>query len=150
MCRVGRVGVVAVVALWLSLMVGCSEKPVGAVVADTPRRDWNTPVTIAYTASDSLSEYNLGVVARVENGLFEEALALQVRLTAPSGRYFQSELQLWAENRHSGGSFTELRAEWIQKAQLIEKGDYIFTLTPMESISGVWTVGVEIEEARAE
>lgn len=148
MCRVGRAGRVAVVALWLSLMVGCSEKPVGAVVTDTPRREWMSPVTITYTNTDSLAVCNLAIVARVESGLVEKAFGLQVCLTAPSGRYFKSEVVLRAERRHSGGSFTELRSGWIEKGQLAEVGDYILTLTPVDTLSGVWSVGADIVDAQ--
>lgn len=132
--------VVAVVLL----MVGCRVEPVGSIVADTPRKGWGEAVELRYNNGDTLGMHTIGVVLSVENDLVAESVAIRVGCTAPSGTTTEGRLVLTAPERHSGGSFTELSAEWVSGARLAEMGDYIFRLTPEQEQDGVWMAGVNV------
>lgn len=140
-----RIVWLAMVVLWA---VACSPKPEGAVVADTPRSRWHLgeEITIDYPNEDTLSHYNVGVTLRVESGKVEGPVSLQVGCVAPSGALFVSDVVLQAEEVHSGGSFTEIRAPWVEDACFGEMGEYLFILTPLEDLRGVWMAGVTIEK----
>lgn len=138
---------------WLTIVVvacvslSCSQKPVGAVVADTPRSAWNPEecVEVRYGNCDTLSLYEVTVVARRQASDGDGAVPLRVVATTPSGATFGGEVILAPRERHKGGSFVELSAEWIKEAQLGEIGEYVFALSPITELEGVWTVGVQIQ-----
>lgn len=133
---------IAVVAL---LSVACSERPVGAAVADTPRAGWCDAVEVCYHSSDTLSLVAVGFVARWEAAHAEEALPLRIEVQSPSGANYAGEVVLTPSARHTGGSFVELSADWIEDARFMELGDYRFLLTPCQPTDGVWNVGVRAD-----
>lgn len=143
-----RVGVV--VALLALMVAGCSPRPVDAIVADAPREGWHEGknLSLGYNNSDTIAPYNLGVVARVESASAKESISLVVGCTSPSGVSYQSEVVLTAEEGQRGGSLKEYRGRWIEQATFAESGEYTFSLTPVESLQGVWNVGVTIEQAK--
>lgn len=126
------------------LLAGCRVEPVGSIVVDTPRKGWCEAVELRYDNADTLGVYTIGVVLSVENDLVAESVALRVGCTSPSGATTEGRLVLTAPERHSGGSFTELAAEWVSGARLPESGDYLFTLTPEKEQNGVWMAGVSL------
>lgn len=143
---------------WLSIVVavamlavGCSERPVGAVMTDTPRDLWQMgeSVSVVYENSDTLTRHTLGVVVRQEASRMEGAITLLVRCISPSGVSFESPVVVPAEERHSGGSFAESAGEWVNDARFEEQGEYTFTLTPTSDLRGVWMAGVELKVAEA-
>ena len=143
-----RLGVV--VALVALLSEGCSPQPVGAIVTDAPREEWHEgeSLSLGHDNLDTLTLYNLGVVARVEVASAKESMTLVVGCASPSGASYRSEVVLLAEKGQRGGSFKEYRGRWIEQATLAERGEYIFSVTPKEELQGVWNVGVTIEEAK--
>jgi hypothetical protein len=140
-----RVVWIVLVALWA---VGCTPKPEGAVVADTPRRGWepHEEVAIIYDNTDTLSLYNVGVALRVESSRVEGPVSLKVECESPLGSRFESSVVLRAEGVHSGGSFTEIKAPWVEKALFGESGEYLFILTPEQELKGVWMAAITIEK----
>lgn len=134
------IGVVALLA------VGCSERYVGAAVADTPIAEWSAEedVVLHYTNSDTLSLYNLSVVARRKASFSKEVLPMTVEVQTPSGVRYGGEVVLVPTHRHLGGSFVELAAEWVEDALLAEEGDYLFTVAPCRPTDGVWNVGIRL------
>ncbi len=134
------------IVLLAILATSCVEKPIGAVVVDTPRGMWHEGegVSVVYENMDTTSLYNLGVVLRREAGEAEESVRLSVAAVSPSGVRFESEVVVPAVARHSGGSFAESAGEWVEDARFGEVGEYNFTLTPTKDLKGVWTAGVKI------
>ncbi|MBO7299908.1 MAG: hypothetical protein J6U53_00690 [Tidjanibacter sp.] len=128
------------------LATSCVEKPIGAVVVDTPRGVWHNgeSVSVAYENSDTTSLYNVGIVLRREAGEADESVRLSVAVSSPSGERFESDVVIPAVERHSGGSFAESAGEWVEDARFGEEGRYDFTLTPTKDLKGVWTVGVKV------
>lgn len=143
-------------SLWLAIValavvtVGCSERPVGAVVADTSRTLWRAGegIELRYENHDTLAHYDLSVVVRREASRAEGAMPLMVRCTSPSGVSFESFVVVTPVERHAGGSFEEPSVLWVTDAQLHEEGDYLFTITPTSDLRGVWSVGVELKVGR--
>lgn len=125
--------------------VSCSERPVGAVVADTPRAEWCDAVEVCYDSDDTLSLHNLAVVARCEAAHAKELLPLRVEVQSPSGVSYAGEVVLTPSARHTGGSFVELSADWIEDARFMELGDYHFWIAPSQPSKGVWSVGVRVD-----
>lgn len=125
--------------------VSCSERPVDAAVADTPRAGWCDAVEVCYDSDDTLSLHNLAVVARWEAAHAKELLPLRVEVQSPSGVCYAGEVVLTPSARHTGGSFVELSADWIEEARFMELGDYRFLLTPFQPTDGVWNVGVRVD-----
>ena len=136
----------AIVAVAMAV-VACSERPVGAVIVDTPRSVWHTgeSVEVRYDNSDTLALYNVGVVARQQTNDYSGAFPLRVVVTTPSGVVYGGEVILTPNGRNKGGSFVELSAEWVESARLGESGEYVFALAPQCDLSGVWNVGVQIQ-----
>lgn len=138
---------------WLTIVavacvaLSCSLKPIGAVVADTPRAEWlaGEGVELRYENDDTLNLRNVGVVARWEIGDANGELPLRVAAQSPSGVRYEGEVVLQPTERHKGGSFVEFSTEWIEGALLGESGEYVFTLSPATTVRGVWTVGVKID-----
>ena len=137
---------IAIVAL---LAVACSERPVGAVAADTPRTEWSAEevAELCYTNSDTLSHYNLAVVARWEAAHSGEVLPLRIEVQSPSGATFGGEVVLTPSDKHRGGSFVEFSAAWIEDARFVESGDYHFWIAPCQPARGVWSIGVRLDGA---
>ncbi|MBR5830922.1 MAG: hypothetical protein IKY63_06640 [Tidjanibacter sp.] len=136
----------AIVAL--AVLVGsCTERPVGAVVADTPRGRWHSgeSIEVGYDNRDTLSLYDLAVVVRGQASSAQEAMPLRVRCTSPSGVSFESGVVILPEERHGGGSFAESEGAWIRDARLAEMGEYRFAFTPECDLAGVWSVGMKIQ-----
>lgn len=133
---------IAVVAL---LSVSCSERPVGAAVADTPRAEWCDAVEVCYHSGDTLSLVEVGFVARWEAAHAKELLPLRVEVQSPSGVCYAGEVVLTPSARHTGGSFVELSADWIEEARFMELGDYHFWIAPCQPTDGVWNVGVRVD-----
>lgn len=136
----------AIVAVAMAV-VACSERPVGAVIVDTPRSVWHTgeSVEVRYDNSDTLALYNVGVVARQQTNDHSGAFPLRVAVTTPSGVVYGGEVILTPNGRNKGGSFVELSAEWVESAQLGESGEYVFVFVPQSDLVGVWNVGVQIQ-----
>ena len=139
----------AIVAVAMA-MVACSERPVGAVVADTPRSVWHTAesVEVRYDNSDTLALYDVGVVARQQTSDNRGAIPLQVVVTTPSGSTYGGEVILTPSGRNKGGSFVELSSEWIEGARFGEVGEYVFALAPVSDLKGVWNVGLQIQNSK--
>lgn len=137
-----------VIALVALVAAGCTLRPEGAVVADTPRGTWepHEEVAIFYDNADTLSLYNVGVALRVESGRVEGPVSVGVECESPSGKRFASSVVLRAEEVHSGGSFTEIRAPWVEQALFDERGEYLFLLTPEQTLRGVWMAAITIEK----
>ena len=136
----------AIVAVAM-VAVACSERPVGAVIVDTPRSVWHTgeSVEVRYDNSDTLALYNVGVVARQQTNDHSGAFPLRVAVTTPSGVVYGGEVILTPNGRNKGGSFVELSAEWVESARLGESGEYVFVFVPQSDLSGVWNVGMQIQ-----
>lgn len=134
------------IVLIVLLATACAERPVGAVVVDTPRSMWGAGegVSVAYENGDTVSLYDLGVVLRREAAEAKESVELSVEVVSPSGVKFVSPVVIPAVERHSGGSFAESLGEWVECARLGEMGEYRFTLTPTKDLKGVWTAGMKI------
>ena len=132
----------------LAVLVGsCTERPVGAAVADTPRGKWHSgeSVEVCYDNRDTLALYDLAVVVRGQASAAQEVMPLRVRCTSPSGVTFESGVVILPEERHGGGSFAESEGAWIQAARLAEMGEYRFVFTPERDLAGVWSVGMKIQ-----
>ncbi len=143
-----RVGLKSAVIAAMLMLAACSERPVGAVVADTPRDVWHAgeEVELRYESCDTLSLYDLSIVVRREaNRASEGSVSVRVQCTSPSGVDFESPVVILPEERHRGGSFAENLGEWIRGARFAEEGDYLFTITPTSDLQGVWSVGVKVE-----
>ena len=138
-----RLAIVAVACVALS----CSPRPIGAVVADAPRAEWQVGegVELRYEHGDTLNLRSVGVVARWEIGCAKRELPLRITAQSPLGVRYDGEVVLLPTERHKGGSFVEFATEWIDGALLGESGEYVFTLSPTATQRGVWTVGVKIE-----
>lgn len=148
--RGSRGGVIlSVVAICLvAMLVGCSEQPVGAAIADTPRNAWNSsePVTVIYDNRDTLTTCDLHIVARIEGDNRQQLIGLSVECQSPTGTRWTGDVTLTPSQEHRGGSFVEHSARWIAGARLPHEGEYRFTLTPTEECYGVWSVGVALKE----
>lgn len=134
------------------LATACAERPVGAVVVDTPRGVWyeGESVGLEYENSDTVGLYNVGVVLRREAPKSDESVKLAVRVESPSGKRYDNFVVLPVVERHSGGSFAESTGEWVESALFGELGIYRFTLTPTKDLKGVWTAGVKVEKKSSE
>ena len=126
-------------------MMGCRVTPHGAVVADVSPKGWepSEAVELCYDNTDTLSARTVSIVARREFGKAEGPLELHVRVCAPDSAMVEAYVVL-PQRGDKGGSFEELRALWVEGASL-QVGTYTFTIAPQKSTTGVWNVGIEIE-----
>ncbi len=126
-------------------MMGCRVTPHGAVVADVSPKGWepSEAVELCYDNADTLSVRTVSIVARREFGKAEGPLELHVRVYAPDSAMVEADVVL-PQRGDRGGSFEELRALWVEGASL-QGGTYKFMIAPQKSTTGVWNVGIEIE-----
>ena len=142
----GILGRIAIVCLAAIASVACLA-PQNALMAGVDISEWSDAATVVYNNSDSLVMRNLNIALRYNDTFKESALPLKVGITTPDARYFEEEVTL--QINHPRTALTVATTESLpyrSDVVLAQKGDYIFTFTPLAKVRGVEAVGLEFRE----
>ena len=142
----GKLSRIAIVALAMVASVACLT-PQRSLMAGVDMQAWSESATVVYNNSDTLAMQNLQIALRYNDNFKECTLPLKVSITAPDASHFEEVVEL-----RIGHPRTELAVASTESLPyrndvvLAQKGDYIFTFTPLTAIRGVEAIGVEFRE----
>jgi hypothetical protein len=144
--RSSMLRVVAVVVTVLALCCSCRSK--GYVdMQPVDIRSWQTPVSIIYENSDTVSLKSISVALRYNDNFTSDTLSVYIQTSLPDAHQARERVVL---NLQRGYRATQLTASesigYREKCLLDQRGSYIFTITPCREVCGIEAVGVEIVE----
>lgn len=147
-----RIAVVAAVVAVAMAAVGCKSHHCGAVVADIAPHGWHDGQSVAldYRNTDTLSHYDVWVVARMEHSnKRNQVVVVEVECVSPDSLLRGSSELVLVPQATEGGSFVEARALWVRDARLAQQGTYSIGLKNRsgQTLEGLWTVGVDFVPA---
>jgi hypothetical protein len=128
-------------------LAGCMSQSESMAV-DIPPGGWSEPVEIRYSNRDTLSIRSLTVALRHSASIPSSAGRYVVVSISPSGSARRDTLAIpisFDPRRNRAG---EAVAESPLRRRLYEPGEWLFVVTPMQPIAGVWSVGLEIKNIR--
>ncbi len=99
--------------------------------------DWSEPAEIRYTNRDTLSVRDLALVFR-HNNFNQLGGDFVVGVVSPTGVEVREDVSVVLN-----AALRETRVPFRRRVMLSESGDYVFTITPLQSLCGVWSVALE-------
>ncbi len=147
-CILSRAGLLAGL-----LTLGACVNPHGVRMADADPAGWlpTEPLRVEYDNRDTLTAYNIDVIARLGSLFRYDRLGLCVTTVTPDGYRWRDTLYLPTRGRLSDiGLFTELTGPYRQGAVLGQKGLYVFEFLPYMpgippgGVSDVAAVGISL------
>jgi hypothetical protein len=135
----------ALATVWAALS-GCMSGN-NSVVTDVSPKGWNTPAEMVYSNRDTLSERMAVLFLRHDQRTHEGKYAVEFR--APSGNIaFCDTVSVGTPNTHNVSisipptiSFS-VKWPYRRRLRLTEEGDYRLTVTPLQNVRGIWSVGI--------
>jgi hypothetical protein len=119
-----------------------------SVAADVSPKGWDTPVEMVYSNRDTLSERMAVLFLRHDQRTHGGKYAVEFR--APSGNIALCDtVSVGTPNTHDVSisipptiSFS-VKWPYRRRLRLTEEGDYRLTVTPLQNVRGVWSVGID-------
>lgn len=134
------VGILCCVAATLS---ACNITPDDVVMTDVNVRNWHKTATLEYNNS-SEQERNLSIILHINNHFEAEHIDLQIKMFSPDSLFFTEDVYLKSAIEWSlpASKSTDIEIPYRRNVSLMHKGKYTIQITPLESIRGVESVGM--------
>lgn len=121
------------------VMVSCISNHTATVV-DTPPMDWSESVGLLFENKDSVSKVDVNLIVYYTVEAPDSAL-LAVRVTSPDGYRAEDTVMCYLPKRRSM-DYCEREIPYRRATVLRHTGDYKIEFTPLDTLDGVWAVGV--------
>jgi hypothetical protein len=134
------VGILCCVAATLS---ACNIAPDDVVMTDVNVRKWHKTATLEYDNS-SEQERNLSIILHINNRFEAEHIDLQIKMFSPDSLFYTEDVHLKSAIEWSlpAAKSTDIEIPYRRNVSLMHKGKYTIHITPLESIRGVESVGM--------
>jgi hypothetical protein len=134
------VGILCCVAATLS---ACNITPDDVVMTDVNVRKWHKTATLEYDNS-SEQERNLSIILHINNRFEAEHIDLQIKMFSPDSLFYTEDVHLKSAIEWSlpTSKSTDIEIPYRRNVSLMHKGTYTIQITPLESIRGVESVGM--------
>ncbi len=115
------------------------------VAADVSPAGWSEPVTLLYSNTDTLTLKDVSLTLRhsVEVSPLESGFLIETVSPSKAGSY--SNLRMKFSSPVSGNNLYETSVSLRTGMLFSESGDYVFTVTPMQEVSGVWSIAIDFK-----
>ena len=135
-----------VLAIVLLILSGCIA-PQTTTMHDVNPREWSESVTIVVENDDTLALRRLSFVLRYNRSFRDEGIALDIDIIQPDAASFNEKVDLYPSRPYSPSSIaaTETIA-YRESSVLRQRGNYLFTITPLHPVRGVEAIGINIEK----
>lgn len=133
-------------AMWLLLgCAGCTAPTQVEMVAVEPF-GWSESRSVIVNNDDTLSLRRIAVALRYNSDFEGETLPLRIVTSSPNALYVEEQVTLPIARPYSASvvAVTE-EITYRHSARLSQRGNYIFTITPLETVKGVEAVGVILQ-----
>jgi hypothetical protein len=135
------------VKAWVTLVLsvgfgGCMSR-LDSVVADVNPTGWGYPVPVVYANSDTLALKELALVVRYDEAASAGEVVVEAR--SPAGATARDTIWLALTPDKTSNNIREARLPFRRKAVLGDGGEYLFIITPLAEMRGVWSVGIDFK-----
>lgn len=131
--------------LALLLLSGCIA-PQPVEMHDVDPRGWAEPVTLVVANDDTLSLRRLSFVVRYDTDFRDDAVELDLNVIQPDAASFSENVLLCPSRPYSPSSVaTTETIAYRDNSVLCQRGNYLFTITPLKPVRGVEAIGINIE-----
>lgn len=133
------------VLLVLVFFSGCIA-PQHSVVRDVDAREWSEPVTLVVDNDDTLSMRRLSFVIRYNADFRSEVVGLKVNVIQPDAASFTETVSVYPQHTSSPSSVSTIETiAYRESSVLLQRGSYLFTITPLHPVCGIEAIGINIE-----
>ncbi len=134
-------------ALWMTLPFCLASCVSGyeVVAADVPPAGWNEPVTLLYSNTDTLTLKDVSLTLRHSVEVSPSEGDFLVETVSPSKAGSYSTIRMKLDSPVSGNNLYETSVPLRGGVRLSETGDYVFTVTPLQDMRGVWSVAIDFK-----
>jgi hypothetical protein len=118
--------------------------PHDSVVTDVNPAGWDTPAKIVYINTDTLATREAALLVRYDN----DARAGKVIIEAhsPAGAAACDTVAVTPTPNDASNNLQEARLPFRAGVVLGQAGEYLFIITPLAEMRGVWSVGIDFEK----
>lgn len=138
----GRVAIVSLAVLF----AGCIA-PQTTVMRDIPPHGWCEPVTLVIDNDDTLSLRRLSFVVRYNTAFRDDVVRADINVIQPDAASFSEMVDIRFAHPYSPSAVSATETIVYREASVLrQRGNYLFTITPLHPVHGVEAIGLNIEK----
>lgn len=129
-----------------ALMAACGVQPDMVVMSDVDNSDWSDMATVSYLNSE-LKECDMSIVLHVNPSFKQKHLALQITMLTPDSLRHTEQVCFDVEHSPQRKTLaaTDVEIPYRRNLNLKHKGQYVWQITPSQSIEGVESAGIKFQ-----
>ncbi len=125
--------------------VSCMSNHDTVVVSVNPE-GWRQPAVLAYENTDTLIQKEAALVLRYGPEAAPRSGAYIIEVQSPACARTRDTVAVALTPDPSGNKLQEVRLPYRTRIRLTEDGDYIFTVTPPQETSDIWSVAIDFKK----
>lgn len=135
--------IIGIILCCTTLFTACNTQPDIVVMSDVNLAAWDEMATLTYQ-NKAIERCDMNVILHVNRHFSADEIALQITTLTPDSLRHTEQVTLPVEFTWSQPTATSADVElaYRRNVELKHKGEYIFQLTPIESIKGIEAVGI--------
>lgn len=129
-----------------ALMAACSTQPDMVVMSDVDNSDWSDMATVSYLNSE-LGECDMSIVLHVNPNFKQKNIALEITMLTPDSLRLTEQVHFNVEHSPQRKTLadTDVEIPYRRNLNLKHKGQYVWQITPSQSIRGVESAGIKFQ-----
>ncbi|MBR5863280.1 MAG: hypothetical protein IKY76_01850 [Alistipes sp.] len=139
--------IIGIVACSMSLLLSaCRVEPDMVVMSDVDVNGWSECTTLTY--NNRLTEQcDLNIMLHINNRFSKESIALEITTLTPDSLRLTEQVTLPIDFKWEQPTATtaDITLPYRRNVTLRCEGDYVWQITPLESIDGVEAVGINFK-----
>lgn len=141
-----RIGFTVALTIVWTMLTGCMSGT-ESIAADVSPEGWREPVELQYSNADTLTLKKIRLTLRHSATREMSGGRFLLETASPSGAVTRDTLWVRVLLKAQGNKLEEAWAPPME-VRFPEAGGYVFTVTPMAEMRGVWSVGIEFTKTR--
>ena len=139
--------IISVILCCIALLTACNTQPDRVVMSDVNVAAWHEMATLTFQ-NKAIERCDMNVILHVNRHLSANEIALLITTFTPDSLRHTEQVTLPVEFTWSQPTATSADVElaYRRNVELKHKGEYIFQITPIESIKGVEAVGINFHD----
>lgn len=104
---------------------------------------WSKPTTVTFANTDTTARRDVSLLLRLNDHFTADTLTVSIALHTPDSLHFREDFRLTIPLRQAPSSITrEVTIPYRRRVVFDRAGDYLFTIIPSRSVTGVEAVGI--------
>lgn len=134
------------IASVLLLLSGCIA-PHTTTMCDVDPHEWSEPVTLVIDNDDTLSLRRLSFVVHYNTAFRDDVVRADINVIQPDAASFSEQVDIRPAHPYSPSAVSATETIVYREASVLrQRGNYLFTITPLHPVRGVEAIGINIEK----